>query len=88
MLKPLNLTRTRAALAAYEVSQSRRADNWARAATRRAVARCGAADAAALAFVREAFYLDTSDRNTREQAFTADLWFIRELCASQERASC
>lgn len=66
--EPLNLLRTRDALAAYDAG-------WEQRASRDTYK---AEEAAALLAVREAFAADTADRNTREQAMQAQLEWIRE----------
>ena len=67
---PVDFTRTRAAIAAYDAGWERRA--------MLPTAAHQAAEVEAQRPVREAFAADTADRNTREQAMQAQLQWIRE----------
>ena len=79
-MKELNLDRTRAALAEYDQAKPHRDKAWDNVETSADVNACVAAEEAALTKVREAFALDTADRNSRDNAMIATLDFIRSLC--------
>ena len=76
---PRRYPRTRIALAHYD-------NTWeARAVEHNAdMAAWTAADRAALNLVREAFFLDTADRNNRDQAMAAQLDWLREWVAEDD----
>jgi hypothetical protein len=78
-MKKLKLDRTREALAEYDHTKPDRDQKWDKIETSADVNACVAADDAALTKVREAFALDTADRNSRDNAMIATLDFIRSL---------
>lgn len=77
----LNLDRTRAALSVYDGGQHTRNEQWNRCRTNADVGRAQAADREAADLVREAFALDTADRNARENAYLIhpDSPWLRQL---------
>jgi hypothetical protein len=79
MIGKLNLDRTREALAEYDQAKPHRDKAWDKAETSADVNACVAADAAALTKVREAFALDTADRNSHDNVMITTLDFIRSL---------
>lgn len=81
----LDLTRTKAAVAVYDADKPRRDALWEAAETAEAVFAAQAEEKVAENRVREAFALDTADRNTKSQAYLVhpdDPWLRRLLLRS------
>ena len=83
MTGPLNLDRTRTALAEYDVGTPMRLEAWGEALTIAQMEACQTADHNALVAVREAFALDSADRNSRERAMLIDVATLRRWCAER-----
>jgi hypothetical protein len=69
----------REAIAEYDASATARGNAWAFVASNEDVLACIEADNDALDKVREAFWQLTSDRNSREHAYLADMTFMRKI---------
>lgn len=69
---------TRAALAVYETGRAARNEAWDKVKSIADIAKCEAADAAALVLVQDAFYEDTKAYNSRESCRRIDYWNIRQ----------
>lgn len=70
---------TRKALVEFDEMAAQRAHAWTTIETNDEVEACAAADTAALNKVREAYYLDTKDINSRENCMRVDLEFMRKM---------
>ena len=79
MIGKLNLDRTREALAEYDQAKPQRDKAWENVECDQDVYLLMSAEEFALKQVREAFALDTTDRNSRDNAMIATLDFIRSL---------
>lgn len=70
---------TRAALEIHASTQAERDRTWAEVDDMESLATAQALDAAALALVREAFYLDTQHVNSRAHAMLIDVHEARRI---------
>lgn len=77
--RPRRFPRTRVALAHYDATSEARCFEF-----NASLDIFLAADKAALDIVREAFFLDTADRNRRDQAMGAQLDWLREWVAQDD----
>lgn len=71
----------RNALAEFDTGEPACAAAWLVVQTNEDCIACEAADCAALAKAREAFFDITHDRNSKHNAMMADLFFMRRIAA-------
>lgn len=70
---------TRKALQEFDETAAQRAQAWSVVETNDEVGACEVADNAALNKVREAYYLDTKDINSKDNCMRVDLEFMRRM---------
>jgi uncharacterized protein YjiS (DUF1127 family) len=79
--KPLTLVHTKAALAEYDRTAPERDAMLAAAMDDKGVTRWEVAEHAARRKVKEAFYKDTSDRNSLDHCMVVGLFWLRDQVA-------
>lgn len=73
---------TRKALEHYDFTAPTRAMSWDYVECADDVMACEAADKEALDLVREAFYLDTHDINSKDNCMRVDIDFMRKMAGA------
>lgn len=86
-MRALNLTNTRRALAVFDAGIPERDRMIAVARTEKETKAWLEAEREALQLVQEAFFADTSDRNSRDHCRLVDIKWLRSLCAKHTEAT-